>query len=77
MKIFFRPKSFVFPQPNFSSPYETLGFKGSKSTVGILQEMVAFMHEPADFTFLMKISGKNAYGCELLRIRVNDGGAAR
>jgi hypothetical protein len=41
--------------------------------VGILQEAVAFMHEPADFTFLMKISGKNAYGREMLRIRVNGG----
>jgi len=67
----------VFPQPNFSSPYETLGFESKKSTMGILQQAVAFMHEPADFTFLMKISGKNAYGRELLRIRVNEEVAAR
>jgi hypothetical protein len=67
----------VFPQPNFSSPYETLDFEGNRSKLRSLQEAVAFMHEPADFTFLRKISGKNAYGRELLRIRVKEEIASR
>jgi hypothetical protein len=51
LKIFSGQESFVFPQHNFSSPYETLGFEIKKSTMGMLQQAVAFMHEPADFTF--------------------------
>jgi hypothetical protein len=36
-----------------------------------MQEDVAFMHDPAEFTFLRKISGKNAKGRGMLRRSVN------
>jgi hypothetical protein len=55
---------FVFPQPNFYSPYETPRFGSNKPIVKTLQEVFAFMHETPDVTFLRKISGKTAYGAK-------------
>jgi hypothetical protein len=74
LNILFGPPAFVFPQHNFYSPYETPGFGSNKPIVKDLQEVLAFMHEAPDSTFLREISRKNADGRELLRICVSAAG---
>jgi hypothetical protein len=63
--------TFVFPQLNFSFHSERSSFGSNKPIVKNLQELLAFLHEAAAFTFLREISGKTAYGREMLRISVS------
>jgi hypothetical protein len=76
LNILFGPQAFVFPQPNFFSPYETSSFGSNKPIVKKIQEVLAFVHEVPGFTFLRGISRKSAYGREMLRVSVTAGQAA-